>query len=131
MPTVAQIEALVGLPYEEGRFDCAHFVARTQRELFGRDVVFPGHHPQGIKTGAAAIRRHAGELATRIEQGDAMDGDAVLMVSGGHLHIGTLLFVSGMSHVLHNSATIGHSILQRLDRLPAFGLKIEGFYRWK
>jgi hypothetical protein len=127
---VDQINALVGLPYEDG-FDCADFVARAQKELFGRDVVLPGHHPRGKLTQATAIRRHTEELATRIAQEEAVDGDLVLIKSGGAItHVGVLLILNSVSWLLHNSFTIGHSRLQKLSDLPMFGLKIEGFYRW-
>lgn len=132
MPTAAQINALVGLPYEEGRFDCAHFVAHVQKELFGRDVVLPGHHPRGALTQAAAIQRHTAELAVRVNREDAVDGDLILIKNmEGTTHVGTLLFIDGAACALHNSISFGHSNWQKLSDLPRFGLFIEGIYRWK
>jgi hypothetical protein len=128
MPTVEQVNAFVGLPYEEGKFDCADLVALVQKRLYGRDVVLPGHRPQGAKTQAAAIRRNADELAVRIPREEATDGDVVLLTGGGHMHVGTLFYLSGMAYVLHNSFTAGQSLLQRLSAIP---MNVEGFYRWK
>jgi hypothetical protein len=136
MPTVQQINAFVGLPYEEGRFDCADLAVKIQRDLYGKHIGLPAHHPQGAKTQAAAIRRNSEELATRITREEAMDGDAIVIVStdgegGTLLHIGTLFYLSSIPWVLHTSVTTGHSLLQRLSDLPLFRLKVEGFYRWK
>lgn len=127
----SQVNRFVGIPYEADRFDCADLAALVQKELFGKAVVLPGHHPKGAATQAAAIRKGADVLAERIAKEEAMPGDAVLIVSEGLLHIGTMLELSSIAWVLHASATLGHSVLHRLADLPAYGLKIEGYYRWK
>lgn len=132
MATAAQVQPFVGLQYEAGQFDCADLAALIQRDLFGRCVTLPGHRPAGAMTQAAAIHRHAQELASRIDAAVVADGDAVLLQQSGRIvHIGTFFRVAGVARVLHNSATIGHSVLHRLSDLPAFGLRVEGFYRWK
>jgi len=132
MATAEQVQAFVGIPYEAGRFDCADLVARIQFELFGRDIVLPGHRPAGALTQAAAIRRHADSLADRIDRAQAVDGDGVLLQQRGRIvHIGTFFRIAGVAWVLHNSATMGHSVLHRLSELPGYGLRVEGIYRWK
>jgi hypothetical protein len=123
-----QIERYIGLPYDPESFDCADLAALVQRELFGKTLSLPGRR-QRMAAPTAAIDRYRGELARPIGQGDLRDGDIVVMRAGG-FHVGTVVFISGMAWALHASATIGHSVLHRLLDLPAFGLRIEGFYRW-
>lgn len=123
-----QIERFVGLPYDPQEFDCADLAALVQRELFGKALSLPGRR-QRMAAPSAAINRYRDELARRIGQAELRDGNIVVMRSEG-FHVGTVFFLSGMAWVLHASATIGHSVLHRLADLPAFGLHIEGFYRW-
>ena len=136
MPTTAQINSLIGIPYNRDGFDCADLAAKVQWDLFGRVIELPGHHPKGVRAQAAAIRRHAVVLAVPVAADQVIDGDAVLIVCqsaerGSLLHIGTILLICGARWVLHASAAIGHSVLQRVSDLAGYGLRIEGYYRWK
>lgn len=123
-----QIERYIGLPYDSESFDCADLAALVQREIFGKVLSLPGRR-QRVAAPSAAINRYRDELARPIERGQLRDGDIVIMRAGG-FHVGTVVFISGMAWALHASATIGHSVLHRLVDLPAFGLHIEGYYRW-
>lgn len=131
MPTSQEISRYVGLPYDAETFDCADLTVKIQRELFGRSIVLP-RRPKGARTVNAFISRKAEELATPVALADAADGDGVIMCeNGAPSHIGTLFFVSGMPWVLHASASVGYSVLQRFSELAGYGLKVEGVYRWK
>lgn len=131
MIPVQQINRFVGLPYDLQAFDCADLAVLIQRELFGRDVQI-GRRPKGSRTLGAFICRMSGQLAERIERGAVADGDVVLMLERGiPQHIGTLFMLGGVPYVLHASASVGFSLMQRLSDLPGYGLVIEGFYRWK
>lgn len=137
--TLRQAEALVGLAYVDGEFDCAHLAVMAQEYLFGRTVHLPlkGRHPAGRAGQAAAILRHRDELASRLEEAaDVATGDAVLFtfedVDGRVCwHIGTLLLQGGERWVLHTSEALRSSVLQRLDDCMRDGLFVEGFYRWR
>lgn len=125
----SQIERYIGLPYDEETLDCADLAVLLQRELFGKEVSLPGRR-QRINAPAASINRYSGELATRIEREQLQDGD-VIVFKDGTLHIGTVFLLSGKAWVLHTTTTGGYSLLQPLSDLPGYGLRIEGFYRWK
>jgi hypothetical protein len=128
MVTTKQIESFVGLTYDPDALDCADLAALVQKKLFGKQIDLPGRRrrhaaPEG------SFKRYGAEYARPITKEELRDGDAVIF-KGETMHIGTVFFVSGMPHVLHCSATIGHSILQQLSAMPAYGLYVEGFYRW-
>lgn len=136
--TLRQAEALVGLEYRAGEFDCMHLAVLAQRVLFGRTVAWLEQaHPRGVRHQAALIGKHCAELASRLGDADApATGDAVLWTwddaAGGQgWHIGTLIMSGGVRWALHTSEAMGASVLQRLADLPAQGLRLEGFYRWR
>lgn len=129
-----QIEALVGIPYDVRRMDCADLAILVQRELFGRAVLPPGKRPRPLHGGAqaAVIAAYCGQLADPVEQ--PQDGDAVLMRDAGMAvagHIGTWFFLNYAPHVLHTSHALGASVLHRVQDLPGLGLTVEGYFRWK
>lgn len=134
--TLRRAEALVGLPYVEGSFDCMHLAVLAQRELFGRVVAWPDarRHPAGRRTMAAAIARHRETVADPVARPAA--GDAVLFLQRVHgevqWHVGTLLTdAAGCLWVLHASAAAGASLLETLADCVAAGFAVEGFYRWR
>ena len=128
-----KIEALVGIPYDARHMDCADLAMRVQAEVFGRAVALPGRRPRPLRDAdqAAAIAAYASQLAVPVKC--PRDGDAVLMRDGGHQvagHIGTYFFLNYAPMVLHTSHALGASVLHRVQDLPGYGLRIEGFYRW-
>lgn len=125
----SQIERYIGLPYDEAELDCADLAVLIQRELFGKEISLPGRR-QRMNAPAASINRYSGELATRIERDELQDGD-VIVFKDGTLHIGTVFLLSGKAWVLHTTTIGGYSLLQPLSDLPAYGLRVEGYYRWK
>ncbi|WMJ69976.1 peptidoglycan endopeptidase [Stenotrophomonas sp. 24(2023)] len=125
------IERLVGIPYEQARFDCADLVVLAQRELFGREVDLPGRRPRGLR-GALELAGHSRLRATPRE-GPPHDGDLVLMIERGHRtpgHAGVFFFLAHEGWVLHSNETNGCSVLHRVRDLPGYGLRIEGYYAW-
>jgi hypothetical protein len=128
------VDRFVGIPYDLRRMDCADLAILVQRELFGRTVLLPGKRPRPVREGeqAQAIDAMAGQLAAPV--GQPQDGDAVLMRDAGQAlagHIGTYFFVNYAPMVLHTSHSLGASVLHRVQDLPGYGLRVEGFYRWK
>lgn len=132
--TLRQAEALVGLEYIPGHFDCMHLAVLAQRVLFNRLVAWDlPLHPRGQRHQAVLVQRHCAELADRLPEGEQpVSGDAVLWIrtGDGGYHIGTLIVQAGVRWVLHTSEATGSSVLQRLADMPAQGLRLDGFYRW-
>lgn len=131
--TLRDAEALVGMPYVEGTFDCAHLAVLAQHTLFGRDVLIPGRHPAGLRTQAAAIARLRFTVAEQVDL--PATGDVALFIAeaaAGALqwHIGTVFLHGGDQWVLHTRADDA-SRLQRVADVLRFGMLLEGFYRWK
>lgn len=129
-----KIEALVGIPYCARRMDCADLAMRVQAEVFGRAVQLPGRRPRPLRDAeqAEAIAAYASQLAVPVET--PQDGDAVLMRDSGQAvagHIGTYFFLNYTPMVLHTSHAMGASVLHRAQDLGGYGLRIEGFFRWK
>lgn len=129
-----QAEALVGLPYIDGEFDCGHLMVRAARELFGREVVLPlnGPHPLQPRDQVAAIAACRRELAHRVCE--VQPGDLALMLEptddgGQQWHLGTVVDVQPEVWLLHTRAG-GASCLHRLADVQRWGLVLEGFYRW-
>ena len=128
------VDRFVGIPYDLRRMDCADLAILVQRELFGRTVLLPGKRPRPVREGeqAQAIHAMAAQLADPVAQ--PQDGDAVLMRDAGQAlagHIGTYFFLNFTPMVLHTSHALGASVLHRAQDLPGYGLRVEGFYRWK
>lgn len=132
--TAWDVDRFIGIPYDARHMDCADLALMVQRELFGREVLLPGKRPRPLRPNEqdAAIAAYSAQLADPVEQ--PWDGDAVLMREIGAQtagHIGTYFFLNYTRYVLHTTALLGASVLHRLQDLPATGLKVEGFYRWK
>lgn len=129
-----QIDRYIGIPYSARHMDCADLAILVQRELFGRDVALPGKRPRPLAGAdqAACIASHSAQLADPVQT--PQDGDAVLMRDAGAAqagHLGTYFFVNYTPCVLHTSHALGASVLHRVQDLPGYGLRVEGFYRWK
>lgn len=131
--TLRDAEALVGIPYVEEHFDCAHLVSLTQQQLFGRTVALPLLHPRGRRGQAAVIGRLATQLAEKVAE--PATGDVALYFETEddgreRFHLGTVFLQAGERWVLHAHATTGASVLQRERDALRMGLRIEGYYRW-
>lgn len=130
-----EIDRFCGVPYCARTMDCADLVVLVQRELFGREVLLPGvKRPRPLHDAdqAAEIEARTSALAYRVEA--PQDGDLVLMLDSGQTkpgHAGTFFFVAHEPWVLHTSHVLGASRMHRLRDLPGYGLRVEGFYRWK
>lgn len=129
------LDRFIGLPYCPRRMDCADLAILLQRELFGKSVFVAGKRPRPLapQEQDAAIDEFRDALAVRVQQ--PQDGDAVLMREPGAEragHIGTFFFINWAPHVLHTASWMqGGSTLHRLQDLPALGLAVQGYYRWK
>lgn len=134
--TVRDAERLVGLAYVPGHQDCMHLAVRAQRELWGRTVAWQRvRHPVSRRLQRQLIQAGIGTVARPLAEGEQQQaGDVVLWLaseaSGQHYHLGTLLMHGAEPWVLHTSAELGASVLQRLNECPMWGLQIEGVYRW-
>jgi hypothetical protein len=122
-------QVYVGLPYVRDTFDCAVLVERVLREVFGRDVELPKERSADVHGLSAIIRRRRADVAQPVD--DPREGDAVLMIGRGRLnHVGVYCLIAGEPWVLHNMRAAGQVCLHRMRELPAYGLRVEGFYRW-
>ncbi|MDR0215611.1 MAG: hypothetical protein LBJ15_16645 [Comamonas sp.] len=130
-----RIEALVGIPYDPRRMDCADLAMLVQQQVFGRPVQLAGRRPRPLDSAAQAreIAAMSAQLADLMLH--PQDGDAVLMREVGAAeagHIGTYFFINYTPYVLHVAAWMqGGSTLHRLQELSGLGLTVEGYYRWK
>lgn len=123
--------ALINLPYEAERFVCGHFVMRTQRELFGREIQLPTAYPLGRRGQAAMLGRLTAELAVATDA--PQTGDVAMYEQddadgGAHFHLGTVFIELGELWLLHLPAD-GHSVMQRELQVRLQGLRRVGFYR--
>lgn len=127
-------ERYVGTPYVEGVFDCADLTAQVQLEVFGRQIGLPVHRarPAGAMGQRREIAKWQGELATPIDT--PVTGCAVLMFEPGPTapiwHVGTVFLQGDDVWVLHNSFTMGGTLLQRLPDMRRQGMRVDGFYAW-
>jgi hypothetical protein len=134
-PSLRDAEALVGLPYVEGEFDCAHLAHLAQERLFGRRLQWPlpGRHPTGVRSRAAAVHRWREQLAHPVAAPQA--GDVALFrhtVRGcDDWHIGTVLLALGQPWVLHTHGGLQASVLEPLQSCRRRGLHLDGYYRWR
>ncbi len=135
-PTLRDAEALVGLAYVPGYQDCMHLAVRAQRMLWGRRVAWQRvRHPVSRRLQLQLVQAGIGTVARPLADDEAPQaGDVVLWLApvgdAQQYHLGTLFFHAGESWVLHTSAEIGASVLQRLTECPMWGLHLEGIYRW-
>ncbi len=122
-------ERYVGLPYEEGTFDCAHLVEKVLLEQFGRELHLPKEHESHYR---AQQRQIEAAKASYAEPAAApREGDGVILVSRGHAeHLGVYCEVGGEPCVLHNSRRFGSVVCFRVRELGRHLLAVEGYYRW-
>lgn len=135
MVTLRQAEAMVGLPFEPGVFDCVHLAVEAQRRLFQRRVRWPRglRHPRGRMTQGARINAYRNRVADPVERPE--HGGLVLMlqpVPNGkwQYHLGTTFLHLGQIWVLHVHEG-GSSVLQIEEDLYRDGTRREGYYRWR
>jgi hypothetical protein len=121
-------EAYIGLPYITGEQDCAELLARVQREVFGRQVTVPRERADSPFGKSVQISQGARDLADPVPI--PVEGDAVLMMVRGLWHVG-VWFEVGEPWVLHALRSAGEVVSHRMRELPAFGIKVEGFYRMR
>jgi hypothetical protein len=137
-PTLRDAEALVGLAYVPGHFDCGHLAVLVQERLFTRAVALPlpGQRPSSPLGQARALARCREALCNPLAGAQrAQTGDVVLFIEeapggGVQWHIGTVFKAPAELWVLHIREGAS-SLLQRLDCCLRSGLMLEGFYRWK
>lgn len=125
------VSRFVGIPYDPRSFDCADFVIRVQKELFGRSIRLPASRPR-IHTGG---QRHVKDLSMQYAAptDNPRDGDLVLMRQCGRTratHVGVYFFLDYEPWVLHCSEDNGFSVAQRVRELPDSSVEIEGYYTW-
>lgn len=133
--TPRQAEALVGLPFVDGEFDCVHLAVRAQADLWGRVVRWPAgtRHPRGRRGQAAEIERTRDQVVDAIDVPES--GDIVLMrqrLANGafQYHVGTLIIHAGQRWVLHVFEG-HHSVLQPEADVYIDGTSRDGYYRWR
>lgn len=120
----------VGRPYAAGVYDCAALVEAVQREEFNRALSLPAERPAGWRSLSALIELQKANFAAPTTS--PVDGDGVLMVGRGYLnHLGVYCVIGGRPWVLHNMKRAGAVVLHRARELERYGLRIEGYYRWK
>lgn len=128
-------ERYVGMPYVEEEFDCADLAALVQWELFDQVVMLPAHadRPRGAMGQAREIRKYRDQVASPLDL--PCTGCAVLLqqpVSPAPLwHVGTAFLDGSEVWVLHNSYSVGSTLLQRLSTMRQQGMLLEGFYAWR
>ena len=125
----------LGVPYKTRTSDCADLVIQVQKELFGREVTFPGKRPRPLKweQQAELLDRYKSDIAFRVDS--PQDGDSVLMYEVGKSvagHVGVYFFISYTPYLLHNAEWMPNgSCLHKVQDLSGIGLTVEGYYRWK
>lgn len=126
-----ELERFTLIPYDEDSFDCADLVILVQREVFGRDVLVPGHRPRGAR-GQLMMGELSGAFADPVDT--PVCGDLVLMADFGNTkpsHAGVFFVLAHEPWVLHTNEKVGCSVFHRIREIGDYGLKIEGYYRWK
>jgi hypothetical protein len=134
VPTMREAERLTGRAYCPRTHDCMHLAVAAQRELWGRHVAsaVPARHPVRADDQAAWLDAWAGRVARRLLPTQVPhSGCAVLFVTEGQWHIGTLLVdASGQRWVLHVRDDGMGSRIEPLRVLASRGLHPEGYYEW-
>lgn len=131
-------DAYVGRAWVPGQFDCADLAQAVRADVFGHAIPLPSERTYLGLVGAARInamrdqvRSLKDDFARRIEPGEAVEGDAVLLVGRGRPdHIGIVCDIEGARWVLHAAAGPRQVVRTRLRDLGLAGYDIEGFYRW-
>ena len=125
----------LGVPYKARTSDCADLVIQVQKELFGREITFPGKRPRPLKgeQQAELLDHYKSDIAFRVDS--PQDGDCVLMYEVGKPvagHVGVYFFISYTPYLLHIAEWMPNgSCLHKIQDLSGIGLTVEGYYRWK
>ena len=63
------LERYLGIPYSPRTSDCADLVIRVQKELFDREITFPGKRPRPLKgeQQAELLDRYKSDIAFRVD----------------------------------------------------------------
>lgn len=121
-------DKFVGIPYIEGRYDCADMCAQVEKVIFDKDLVLPQHKPDTDGEASEMIDKGIEELAVKTDR--PKDGDLVLMRSSGKLnHLGVFFRIFATEYVIHNHRTIGAVIVNRISDLRRRRIQVEGYYR--
>jgi hypothetical protein len=125
-------DQFIGLPYQDGVFDCTHLIGKVQEEVFGKVIPLPTERQPTAFGLSAQVDHHKETYFTRITEDEAVDGDVVIMRSKKRLnHIGVYFRDKKTSYVLHNLKNVGSVCTHRIRDLPRINLEVEGFYRFK
>lgn len=124
-----RLQDYVGREYRVGLYDCAHLVRDVQKDLFGREIALPGHHPMGAAGQRRVINAMRDELASRIDV--PFPGCAAILTEGDHIHIGTVALRHGEPWILHCSHKLGSAHLHRLSDLERWGMSLQGYFAWR
>lgn len=128
-----KLQAYVGREYIPGLYDCAHLARDVQRDLFGRHIPMPEHHPMGNAGQRRVINELRDDLAIKVPV--RFDGCAALLYEPGSFapiwHIGTVADHRNEPWILHNSEKLGSAHLHRLSDLQRWGMTLEAYYAWK
>lgn len=123
----------LGRPHAEGEWDCARLVEAVQREQWGREISLP-RAASTVRARDGQVIDGVGVFGVAVERERWAEGCGVLMRGAhrahavGH-HIGVLVFVAVVPHVLHCMAG-STTCLHALHDLPRYGLEVSGVYRW-
>lgn len=122
-------QRFVGEPYVSRENDCAVLAERVQREIFKRDIRLPTERAVRGMGFAEQIDSLKADYACRVTT--PIEGDAVIMYCRGRpSHIGIYCEIAGEAWVLHAVRNAGQVMLTRVRELEAYGLAVEGYYRW-
>lgn len=123
------IAPYIGRPYCAQTFDCADLVQLVQRELFGRDLAFPGKR-LGVAGRVVTMRLMQDTLAEPVDQPDT--GDVALFTGGpSDWHLGVVCMLPQGLRVLHNSKIQQGVCLWSPETFIQIGQVFKGFLRCK
>jgi hypothetical protein len=121
----------IGISYE--RMDCSRLVAHVldrEFKLIKTASYMMSKSPLAYRKDSKEIEINQSPIAERVDDGEEMDGDGVLMGTGGQLHhVGILCLINDRKFVLHTTKGTG-SILQPIQSIRT-NYTIEGYYSWK
>ena len=121
-------EKYIGLPYEEGKMDCAELVKRVLFVEFGKVANIPSERAAGLRGKSQQIDLTKDKVAKKVKA--PREGDVVLMRCRGALgHVGVYCLINHEAWVLHALKNAGQVCIHRMHNLHKYGLEVEGFYR--
>jgi len=122
----------VGMPYEDGVFDCTHLVGLVQQQEFDRQIPLPTDRSNTTFGLSAQIDLHKENYFKPLEEADAIDGDVIIMRCKGRLnHIGIFFRKGETKYVLHNIKNIGAVVIHKIRDLERYNIDLEGYYRFR